>query len=143
MRPGARRVHSGSYDLFSCALAVVWFIRIRSVHSRAPWASLGSVGPVRFISLCPRGRSVHSRAPKGSSVSFDCVRFITVRPVVVGFIRVRSVHSPAPWGSSGSFGPFPCDVGVVGFIRLCLVHSCAPWVSSVSLGFVWSIPLRT
>ena len=73
VRPGGRRVRSGDFGPFSCALGVV--------------------GYVRSILVRPMGRQVRSCA----TCTLPCVLGI------VGFVFVRSVHSRAPWESSGSF----------------------------------------
>ena len=94
LRPGCRRVHSGSLGSFGCAPVVVCFIRGREVHSGAPgcrrvhFVSLGSfwcaLGVVRFIS----GRSVHFGAFWGSLGSLG---------VVVGVIAFIPVHPSGRW----------------------------------------------
>ena len=100
LRPGERRVRLGALGPFPCALLVVGFVGVHSVHSRVPCGSYCSF-------VC------HSRAPLRSSVrwcafgpftcalgvvgSFAFVRSIPVRP---WGLRVRS-HSP--WGSFGFF----------------------------------------
>ena len=49
VRPGDRRVPSGSFGSFGSALSVVVFIRVRLVHCSTPWVLLGSFGFVRYI----------------------------------------------------------------------------------------------
>ena len=44
MRPGYRWVDTGSFGSLLCALGVFSFIRVRLVHSGAPWGALGSCG---------------------------------------------------------------------------------------------------
>ena len=58
--PWVRRVRSCAFHLFRCAMGVVWFVRVRAVHSRAPWGSTGSFVCVRSITFRPgvRDRSV-------------------------------------------------------------------------------------
>ena len=95
VRPGCRRVHTGSLYKFGCALVVFGFIQ-------------GSLGSSRFTLLvigfiCDR--SVNLGSPLTTSGSFSVVAFIRVHPVC------RWVHSSVPWGSSGSFG-------IVGYIRV-------------------------
>ena len=109
---------------FERALGVVWFIRVRWVHS-------GALGDARFI-------WAHSGAAWGSLCSFEHVL------EVVGFIQVRSraccgvscdgcVHSCVPWEWLGSLwfdGFIPArPVGR-------WVHSSAPWLSLGSFRFV-------
>ena len=63
VRPGGLQVRSCAFCPFPCALWVVWFVRVRSFHSRSP---LGSFGYVRSVPVRPgdrRVRSVHSRTP--------------------------------------------------------------------------------
>ena len=166
--PGGLRLRSVTFVTFPCALGVVWCsasIPLCPVARRVSLCPVHSVRVVVFV----RMRSVHSRAPSGSSGSIVCVRSIPVRPVslrfrscvfgpflfAVGFVqvllssgtfgyipvrtgcrRVRSVYSRASWGPSGSvqsipvhpggcllclgaFGTFPCAQGVVLFVCVC------------------------
>ena len=162
VRSRGLRVRSGAFGSFPCALAVMGFVRVRSVHSWWWSGSLGCVLPipvrhgVRSCAFCPFPRTI-------------------------GFVRVRSVHYSAPWASSDSFycvqmrhgyrwfrsgtfrpfpfrpgcgrvrlcalSPFPYALKVPGvvrlrevqFVRARLVHSSAPWCS---LWSICSIPIR-
>ena len=137
VRPGGRRIHSGSFDSFLRAKWVVWLISARSgdrcVHSGAPLLSSGSFGFVGFIRSRPGGRRAHSVSLGSFKRALGVVRYIRVhsgsfeRVVgVVGFIRVRWVHSGAPLGSSGLFE-------LIGHIGVCpdgrRVNLGAPWGS--------------
>ena len=141
VRPGCSRVRSWAFGPFPCALRVVRFVRMLSLHSCAP------CGFIRF-------RSVHSCAPRGSSGSFRCVRFIP-RPRrfhsgalgpfpsslgssgSFGFVQSIPVRTGGRWVHSGSLGPFICILGsfdaflcvlgVFGFIRVRSVHFSALW----------------
>ena len=141
VRHGDRRVHTGALGPFPCALGVVGFVPVRSVHSRAPCGSSGSFGYVRSIPVRPRVRPgafrafphvlvvagvvwvrlVHSSAPWGS---FGCVRSIPVSP---GDRSVRSVRFRVPWGSFGFVWSIHLRLGLLGFVLEHSVHSRAPW----------------
>ena len=160
---------SGSFAPFPCVLGVIVCVRsipvrrgglwLRSVLSRVPWGSYGSLVFVRSIPVRPGVRSgtfgpfpcalrdggvrsIHSRAPWGLSGSFGCIRHIPVRPGcrrvrsvhsicpgIVRFVRVRSVHSYAPWG-------------VLVFVRVLSVDSRAPYRSSCLFWYCHPIPVR-
>ena len=131
------------FVVFPCAHGVVLLVRVRSVHSRAPWDSFGCVrciparhGDRRVRSRafgpfpCSQGvvglvqvRSVHSRTSLGSSGSFPCVQSISVRP---GGDRIHS----------GAFSRLP-DIFLVR-----LVHSCASWGASNLFAWVWFIAVH-
>ena len=152
VRPRGQRVGSGAFASFLCAVWVVRFVWVRSVHSHAPLGSSGPFECVWFIHVRRWGRRILSVALS----PFPCA----LREV--GFVRVRSVHSPPPGGrrgrsgpfgqfpfsrgpsssfvcvwsmpvhngvGSGAFGPFPCALEVFGFVMVCSAHSCPPRVS--------------
>ena len=75
-------------------MGVVVFIRVRWVHSGAPWWSSGSFGFDELIRARPVASVVHADAPWG-----------------------RWVDSSAPWVHLGWLGSFGCAVGVAGFIQ--------------------------
>ena len=80
VRPGGSRVRWCALCPLPVALGVVGFVRGCSVHSCAPWGSSGSfvcVRPIHVHAMFVRVRSVHSRAPK---VIVGCVRSIPSRP---------------------------------------------------------------
>ena len=156
MRPRGRRGSLGAFGPFPCALGIVGcvgpftcalevvgrsgefaplpyalgVVRVRSVHSRAPWRSRrsipvhprGCLGVVGFVQV----PSVYSRAPWRSSDLFGCFRPISVRP---GSRRVRRyipVRHRVRQVRSGAFASHPYALGLV---RVRSVHSRAPWVS--------------
>ena len=79
MRPGGRRVHSGSLISFVCALRVVGFILCRWVRTGGPWGYPGSFLVDGFIRVRPGDRRVHL----GSLGIFGCALW------VVGFTMGR------------------------------------------------------
>ena len=117
MRLGGRRVRSGTFGRFPCALRVVWFVRVRSAHFRAPWGSYDAI-PLRRGGLPLR------------SVAF---RTFLCAPVVVGFVRSNPVRR------SCTFGPFPCALGD-GSVRS--VNFRSPWRSFGLFGCIRHIPVR-
>ena len=104
VRLGGHRVHSGAYVRIPCALRVVGLGRVLSAHHRGTWGAFGCFRPIPLRTGCDRVRSIHSP----SSASFCCVRSIPARPA--GF----------------SFGAFPFALGVVVFVRVRSVDSRAP-----------------
>ena len=81
----------------------VGFVRVRSVHSRAPLVTSGSIVGVRSIAVHPGCRSGlfdPFTCSWGSSGSFGCVPSIPV------LLR----DCPVP---SGAFTPFPFSLGVI------------------------------
>ena len=148
MRSVHFRAPSGSSAKFVCFRSIpicpgiVRFVRVRSVHSYAPW------GVLVFV----RVLSVDSRAPCRSSCLFWYFHPIPVRPGAhgVGWVQFHS-----PWVSSGSLVcvqsirllpgdrrvrsvRLPCALGVVGLVRFRSVNSRAPWGSSV-----WFVCVRS
>ena len=122
MRPMGRRVRSGAFGPFSCGLGIVVFIRVHSVHYRAPKGSSDLFVCVRFIAVRRGGRGLCSCA----FAPFSCT---------LGVVRVRFVHSRAPWDSFGCVRSIPVRPGDH------TVHSRSPLVSSGSCRCVWSIPM--
>ena len=123
--PGGRLFPSFTFCPFPCALGVVRFIPVRSVHYAASWGSFGAfscaLGVVGF-------GQVHYRALWGSPGSLVCVLSFAVCP------GGRGIHSGAipphhgsGWVNSSSCGPFPCTLGLVRFLRVRWVHSRVPW----------------
>ena len=101
VRSGSRRVHSGSFGSFRCALGVVGFIWRRWVPSCTLWGSFGVVG---YFLMRPVGFKVYFGSlgtPCGSSGSLWDVVYFRVRPAG------RQVHS----------GTFGCALRVVLLIR--------------------------
>ena len=131
VRPGGRRVRSGAISPFPCAMGVVGFHQVRSVHSRTSWRWSWSFGSVPSISVLHWVRRVRSgafapfRAPWGS---LGCIGSIPLCPT---YRRVRSVHSRAPSGSSDSFVCIlfipvrPADRRALS--RVLSAHYRAPW----------------
>ena len=89
MRLGGRLGHSGSFGSQRCTLGVFGFIRVRLVHSGAPWGALGSCGSlgssevVGFTRVRHGGGWVNSvlLGSRGCTLGFD------------GFILRGWVHS--------------------------------------------------
>ena len=116
---GVRSVHSrapcGSsnrsvvFGPLPCALGVVRFVRVRSIHSRTPWRLPGSFGSVRSIDVLPRVRPVRSE-PGGT---------VDLTAVVAPDEAVAAQYYPAC-----SFGPFQCTLG---FVLVRSVDSRGPW----------------
>ena len=97
MHPGGRWVNLGSSGSSGCTLAVARFVWVPLVPLGEPWRSflvsasgswmsLGSIGFVWFVRVCPGG---HWILP-GSSCSCGCVL------CVAGFSRARLVRPDAP-----------------------------------------------
>ena len=127
MRPGGRRVNSGSLgsltvhpgtlDSLGCVLLVEPFSRDRWVHWGAPWGSSGSSGVAWVTGVRNRGRCDNS----GWLGSLLCALG------VVGFIRVCRFHWVAPRGSSGSSA----------FVAFIWVRPCGRRFHPWSLGALW------
>ena len=137
IRPGGCRVRLGLLSSLECALGIVEFVWVRSVHWSAPWESWSSFRVSGLIGKRPRCRFVRS----GSMGSMGCALLVAVffqgRWVdwvahfcsfgVTGFIgvrpggrRVRSGTMDSlgePWGSSRTFGVAASwTLGVVWFV---------------------------
>ena len=148
---------------FRRALGFVRIIRVRLVHSCAPWMSSSSFGFVEFIRTRPGSSRVHlcSLGSFGRGPAKGVLGFIRVRWVwsLVSF-DVLWVHSGATWGSSGSFrfvgfirarpggrcvrsgslGSFMHglgDIGFIGFVWFTLAHLMGLRVHLGSVGLFW------
>ena len=97
MHPGGRWVLSCTFGQFLCALGVVVFVGMFSVHSLAPFGSSGSFGCVRSIHVrlkYVQSFPLHPGDPTVPFCPFQCA---------LGAYGEFG-HSRPPWGSSGSFG---------------------------------------
>ena len=107
VRHGGRGVRSCAFAPFPCAHVVAGFVRVRSVDSRLPWGSSGSLMCLSSVPVYPSSRRVRSCAfapipcATGWSASFSCVQFIPVRP----------------WVCSGTFAPLSCALEIVRYVR--------------------------
>ena len=150
-----RWVHPGSLGF---AQGVVWFVRGRRVHSRAPWRSFGSSGVVGFARIRSGCLWVHPASLGSHALPLGVVRFTRVLWVHSGtlwgslgssrideFIRVRPwghwgrwFHSGTSWGHwvhPGSMDSLGFSLELVGFILSRWVDSGSPLGSSGVVGF--------
>ena len=77
VRPGSRRVRSGSMGSLRCALVVVGIVRGRLVQWGTPWGSSGSCGVAWISALCPVLRWVRSGSLGLVGCSLGCGRVLS------------------------------------------------------------------
>ena len=140
MRPGCRRVQSGSLSSLGCALGAVRFILVRYAHWGTPWQLSGSSGVAVPAAVRPGSRQVH----RDSLGSLECNLgedwFIQVLWDQWDTPSVPSCPSGAPWMSSGSSvvagfngGALWGSSGSSGVAGLTEVHPAGRWVHQGSL----------
>ena len=152
MRPRDYRVRSGAFGPSPYALGILHFVRVRSVHCRAPLLWLVTFGSVRSIPELPGGRQVRSgafgpfpsplacrRVSSGAFGAFPCSLGVVV------LVRSNPVRPRGNSGASVSVGSIRSILMLpsgVRFVRVRSVHFRAPWGSSETFGCVPSIPVH-